>query len=746
MAVFKCKMCGASLDVKLGDKVVLCEYCESQNTLPNLDDEKRMNLYDRANHFRRKNEYDKAMTIYEQILSEDGTDSEAYWSIVLCRYGIDYVEDPKTHKRIPTINRMQNQSILADVDYLKAIEYADVVQKDIYIKQAEAINEIQKKIHQVVEQTEAFDIFICYKRSDENQRRTIDSVRASELYQELTKEGYKTFFAEITLEDKLGVEYEPYIFSALQSSKIMIVIGSKKEYFDAVWVKNEWSRYLSLMNKGEKKYLIPVYLNMDPYDLPTEFSYLQAQDMGKLGFVPDLIRGIKKLIGDKKDISKEVKKDEVTSSTTNSLEKRVSLFLEDGDFQNAKVYCEKILDINPENAFAYIGKLLVENSCKSLKDLSSKSIDYQNNNNYQKAYRFGTSDQKKQLEETLKGSLYSIAAGLISENIFEESSVDANLSDYDFNAIFEIYDELIPKYQEIIKKLKVCQGYKEADNFINYYQEKINCYKEFNNIEIKQAYENQDFGYCRHLIENISSENYSKEAFLKNLQKGLLESIDEREQELEEEEKAQALETKKKIQAEALARERYQQLQEEKKIQYEKAVEYMKEHDFYGAMCIFEEIKPYKDAEEKYQICKHEEDKLASKIMKKRKVMGFVKVMLTLLITSVANVYLYWKYATSFTVENEVGTANYLIYTYIILALFVVINFIIKVRKGQIIIGYILSLIVNLVALVILSGMYPLTGGIGEGIVGGIIFAIIGAVVGFIVLLICNKIDSGRME
>lgn len=731
MAVFKCKMCGASLDVKLGDKVVLCEYCESQNTLPNLDDEKRMNLYDRANHFRRKNEYDKAMAIYEQILSDGSTDSEAYWSIVLCRYGIDYVEDPKTHKRIPTINRMQNQSILADVDYHKAIEYADVVQKDIYIKQAEEINEIQKKIHLVVEQTEAFDIFICYKRSDENQRRTIDSVRASELYQELTKEGYKTFFAEITLEDKLGVEYEPYIFSALQSSKIMIVIGSKKEYFDAVWVKNEWSRYLSLMNKGEKKYLIPVYLNMDPYDLPTEFSYLQAQDMGKLGFVPDLIRGIKKLIGDAKVVQKELKKDETTHSSTSNLEKRVSLFLEDGDFENANAYCEKILDIDPENSFAYMGKLLVENGCKSLEELASKSLDYQNNNNYQKAYRFGTSRQKERLEETLKGSLFSIAAELISKNIIEEASVEASLSSYDFEDVLDTYDELTQKYQEIIKKLKVCQGYKDANNFIDYYQGKINCYNEFANEEIKQAYENEDFAYCKHLIENISKEKYTKEAYLENLQKRLLEAIDEQEAEIE-------LEKEQNKRAKEVAEANAKKEEEEKNRQYNHAVKYMEQKDFYGAMLIFEEIGNFKDSKERYQICKKEYDRIISKIASKKRKRDFVKLIFIFLITSFANVYLYWKYATSFSPENTDGTGIYLTYTYVVLALFVVINFIFKVKQERIVIGYFLALIVNLISLVVLSGMYPETGGIGEGIVGGIIFAIVGAVVGFIILCICN--------
>ena len=65
------------------------------------------------------------------------------------------------------------------------------------------------------------------------------------------------FFSRITLEDKLGTAYEPYIFAALNSSKVMVVLGTKPEYFNAVWVKNEWSRYLSLIKNGEKKILIP---------------------------------------------------------------------------------------------------------------------------------------------------------------------------------------------------------------------------------------------------------------------------------------------------------------------------------------------------------------------------------------------------------------------------------------------------------------------------------------------------------
>ena len=146
MAAFKCKMCGGDLIIEQGSTVAECEYCGSKQTLPKLDDDRRANLYDRANHFRRNNEFDKAAGIYEQILNEDTTDAEAYWSLVLCQYGIEYVEDPATHKRVPTVNRAQFTSIFDDDNYKSAIQYADGYQRELYEKEAKTINDIQKGI------------------------------------------------------------------------------------------------------------------------------------------------------------------------------------------------------------------------------------------------------------------------------------------------------------------------------------------------------------------------------------------------------------------------------------------------------------------------------------------------------------------------------------------------------------------------------------------------------------------------
>ena len=129
-------MCGGTIEFNQGDTVGICDSCGTKQTLPRLDDDKKANLYDRANHFRRNNDYDKAMGIYEQILNEDSTDAEAYWSLVLCRYGIEYVEYPATHKRVPTVNRAQFTSIFDDDNYKSALKYADLGQTTIYEEEA----------------------------------------------------------------------------------------------------------------------------------------------------------------------------------------------------------------------------------------------------------------------------------------------------------------------------------------------------------------------------------------------------------------------------------------------------------------------------------------------------------------------------------------------------------------------------------------------------------------------------------
>ena len=296
MQTFKCKICGGSLTVASKSRVAVCDYCGSKQILPLFSDESAQLLYDRGNSYLRQNEYDKAETIFNQLLSLCPEDPEIYWNLVLCKYGVTFVQDPKTGKYIPTCNRTHYESILNDKNYQKVIQYADDEQTAYYQETAEIINNIQKGILAVSKKEKPFDIFISYKETDSKGTRTKDSIAAQKLYEKLTESGYKVFFSRITLEDKIGTEYEPYIYAALYSSKVMLTVCSSKENIDSPWVRNEWSRFLTLRQNDASKTLIPLYFDMPKSNLPDEFAILAAQDMSKDDFEQELLRGIKKLI------------------------------------------------------------------------------------------------------------------------------------------------------------------------------------------------------------------------------------------------------------------------------------------------------------------------------------------------------------------------------------------------------------------------------------------------------------------
>lgn len=131
---------------------------------------------------------------------------------------------------------------------------------------------------------------------------------------------------------------------------------------------------------------------MDPYDLPEELSALQSQDMSKISFMQDLIRGVKKVLN--------VGKEELPLTTSPaapgvaSLHKRAVLFLEDGDWESANEYFNRILDIDPEYAPAYIGKVQTNLQIRKEEGLARCAQPLMGNSDYQKALRFADEQHK----------------------------------------------------------------------------------------------------------------------------------------------------------------------------------------------------------------------------------------------------------------------------------------------------------------------------------------------------------------
>ncbi len=366
MAVIKCKMCGGDLKLEEGSTVCECEYCGTRQTVPSADNEKKLTLFSRAGRLLRGCEFDKAAGVFETIVADFPEEAEAYWGLVLCKYGIEYVDDPATGKKIPTCHRSSFDCVLDDPNFEQACENTDAVARRVYRDEARQIEELRQAILQVSGREEPYDVFISYKETDRNGERTLDSVIAQDIYTALTEKGLRVFFSRISLEDKLGTEYEPYIFAALNSAKVMLAVGTDYENFDSVWVKNEWSRFLKLIASGQKKTLIPVFKNMDAYDMPREFAKLAAQDMGKVGAMQDLVRGVEKLLGKKETASANapgVQADpalSAVSAQTAAMLKRGFMMLGDGDYAKADDFFERVLNNDAECAQAYWGKALAQ--------------------------------------------------------------------------------------------------------------------------------------------------------------------------------------------------------------------------------------------------------------------------------------------------------------------------------------------------------------------------------------------------
>lgn len=482
--IIKCKMCGGDLAFEPGSTVCECEYCGSKQTIPSAESEKKTNLFNRANRLRMNSEFDKASAVYEQIVAEFPEEAEAYWGLCLCAYGIEYVDDPATGSKIPTCHRTLPTSIMEDNNFEQACDYADPVARKVYREEAKTIDRIQKDILSIAQSETPYDVFICYKETAEDGSRTEDSVLAQDVYEALIAKGLKVFFSRITLEDKLGTQYEPYIYAALSSAKVMLAFGTTYEYYDAVWVKNEWSRFLGMMKADKRKVLIPCFKGLDAYDMPKEFKGLQAQDMAKLGWMQDLVRGVEKLCGKggtassapNTVVQKTVVQEVQESGKADNLMKRVYLYLEDRDFAKASKYIDKVLDVDAEYAPAYMAQILVGNKLTKEANLTTLRMSIDDNTTWKKALRFANEEQKqrylgyaKQINENEADDKEQ--ARLAEEKRRKQEELATKEEQYD-RVLAEISKE---DYFWAMVILSQLNGYKDAEKLM---QQCLDKYKE----------------------------------------------------------------------------------------------------------------------------------------------------------------------------------------------------------------------------------------------------------------------------
>ncbi len=276
MNILQCPNCGGEMEI-VAEGHYRCRYCKKESYVKSTNGELMFALNMGAK-LRYRKDFAGAMEEYERAIALDNTCAEAHWGMFLSEYGIEFVKDKVDNEYKPTLcHRVQNIAVKDNINFNNAVKDATPSESAEYKKLGESIEKVRKQLLSMSGKMQSYDIFICYKQNEEDGTTpTEESKWARDLYYKLTGYGYKVFYAEESLADKAGA-YEVNIFSALNSAKVMLILGTSLEHINAVWVKNEWSRFVNLVKDNPiKSFKTILGSNVAPETLPTTLRAEQA--------------------------------------------------------------------------------------------------------------------------------------------------------------------------------------------------------------------------------------------------------------------------------------------------------------------------------------------------------------------------------------------------------------------------------------------------------------------------------------
>ena len=434
MGALKCKMCGSNLEIEDSITVCKCEKCGTSQTVPDIEDDKELKLFERAGRLRFNCDFDKAAGIYNTITDSYPEEAEGYWGLVLCKYGIEYA-DNASGKKVPVCHRISYDSVMDDEDFELVMENSDSESRAIFREEAKIIEENRKKYIQIAESEQPYDIYISYRAKDDNGDKTAVSEIAGHLYNKLTSAGYRVFLSEAALKGKKRSECEPYIYSALNSANVMLALGTSYDDYNDVWVKNEWNRYLEIAEKNKNKCLIPCYKDVDEYDIPKEFAGLKVCQLGNDDTFNNIMAEIANVVKpesvnqpapepEKAEPAEEIELEEIEIIEPVNINKLLDegfSAISDKNWKKANKLFFQVLDEEPDNSKAYWGQLLVQQECTNAREMADNLYLQVIGNTSDNTYELEIRDRRQEIKDK-----YPVA------NLFSEEEY-ANLFDVHSN-------------------------------------------------------------------------------------------------------------------------------------------------------------------------------------------------------------------------------------------------------------------------------------------------------------------------
>ncbi len=364
-----CKVCGALLPVIQGETIIQCKYCGVKQTTPAAVEAAFAAKFQQAAQLLQQCEFDRAEAVYDDILAENPLSSEAHWCLVLSRYGIEYVEE-LSGKRVPTCHRLSYIALTDDENYQNALSCCEnQARKDFLLQEGARLEALRAQVAAVAATAKPYDIFISYKETGENGERTEDRLLAQHLFDQLQKNGYRVFYSRISLKEMAGSQYEPIIYSALSTAKMMLVVGTSPEHMGALWVKNEWMRFLQMIQSGQSKVLLPCIKGFHALQMPQELRHLPAQSMETAQDMQKLLSIVDQHVLD----SLRMQKSKATPRYT-LLEERGFLALEEHQWDSAAYCFHQLMDIAKDSVPARLGLMMAHRKLESLEEVKARCM------------------------------------------------------------------------------------------------------------------------------------------------------------------------------------------------------------------------------------------------------------------------------------------------------------------------------------------------------------------------------------
>ena len=262
----RCTYCGGSLLDR--GSFYICESCRTQMPKTVMEKLTEQDVFD-LNTARQLKEgycFQEAQVAYDEILQRNPGCEEAAWGAFLSEYGIEY----QKQENKPTFHSLSEIPVYESRYYYRLSEG----------HQTEALNVIEPKrceVLRLVEKLPSYDVFLSLKINNESGQKTLEYDWAMQLYYDLREEGYRVFFSPQVLKET-NEDWEPHIYKAIQTCRIMLIFTSSLENINSPWVRNEWRRILSRIQNTPNDVDKPVYrvIAQDMNCIPPQLSGKQA--------------------------------------------------------------------------------------------------------------------------------------------------------------------------------------------------------------------------------------------------------------------------------------------------------------------------------------------------------------------------------------------------------------------------------------------------------------------------------------